>query len=184
MTPHWSASFRTVTNLLTDRRLRSWLSGAVLTTWSWTCSKQWRWSWTSGDFLRKLRKFNLPQELLIQFYSAIIESSSAHQELFKSELRRLRRVVRTAERIIGTTLPTLQELYSSRVRKKAGKIILWTVTVLSTPQSSEHQNDQTQEQFLSPSNQSHEHFKLNMEHTTLLYNYLFTTHTYVLCTKT
>ncbi len=61
---------------------------------------------------------------------------------------------------------------------------LWTVTVLSTPQSSEHQNDQTQEQFLSPSNRSHEHFKLNMEHTTLLYNYLFTTHTYVLCTKT
>ncbi len=40
----------------------------------------------------------------------------------KSDLRRLRRVVRTAERIIGTTLPTLQELYSSRVSKRAGKI--------------------------------------------------------------
>ncbi len=38
-----------VTSLLTDRRLRSWLSGAVLTTWSWTCSKPWRWSWTSGE---------------------------------------------------------------------------------------------------------------------------------------
>ncbi len=49
MTPHWSASFRTVTSLLTDRRLRSWLSGAVLTTWSLTRSKQWRWSWTSGE---------------------------------------------------------------------------------------------------------------------------------------
>ncbi len=49
MTPHWSASFRTVTSLLTDRRLRSWLCGAVLTTWSLTRSKQWRWSWTSGD---------------------------------------------------------------------------------------------------------------------------------------
>ncbi len=48
-TPHWSASSRTVTSLLTDRRLRSWLSGAVSTTWSWTCSKQWRWSWTSGE---------------------------------------------------------------------------------------------------------------------------------------
>ncbi len=32
--PHWPASSRTVTSLLTDRRLRSWLSGAVLTTWS------------------------------------------------------------------------------------------------------------------------------------------------------
>ncbi len=40
MTPHWSASLRTVISLLTDRRLRSWLSGAVLTTWSSTCSKQ------------------------------------------------------------------------------------------------------------------------------------------------
>ncbi len=32
-----------------DRRLRSRLSGAVLTTWSLTRSKQWRWSWTSGE---------------------------------------------------------------------------------------------------------------------------------------
>ncbi len=36
MTPHWSVTFRTVTSLLTDRRLRSWLSGAVLTTWRWS----------------------------------------------------------------------------------------------------------------------------------------------------
>ena len=81
-------------------------------------------------FLRQLRKFNLPQELLKQFYSAIIESvlctsvtvwfSSAS----KSDLRRLQRVVRTAERIIGTTLPSIQELYLSRVSKKAGKITL------------------------------------------------------------
>ncbi len=55
---------------------------------------------------------------------------------------------------------------------------LWTVTVWSTLQSSEHQNDQTQKQFLPPSNPSHEHLTLNMEHTTLLYNYLFTTHTF------
>ncbi len=40
----------------------------------------------------------------------------------KSDLRRLQRVVRTAERII--TLPTLQELYLSRVSKRAGKITL------------------------------------------------------------
>ncbi len=45
---------------------------------------------------------------------------------------------------------------------------LRTVTVWSTLQSSEHQNDQTQEQFLSPSNPSHEHLILNTQHTTLL----------------
>ncbi len=79
-------------------------------------------------FLRQLR--NLPKELLKQFCSAIIESVLCtsitvwFSSATKSDLRRLRRVVRTAERIIGTTLPTLQELYSSRVSKRAGKITL------------------------------------------------------------
>ncbi len=50
-------------------------------------------------FLRQLRKFNLPQELLIQFYSAIIESVLCmsitvwFSSATKSDLRRLRRVV-------------------------------------------------------------------------------------------
>ncbi len=64
-------------------------------------------------FLRQLRKFNLPQELLKQFYSAITESVLCtsitvwFSSVTKSDLRRLRRVVRTAERIIATTLATL-----------------------------------------------------------------------------
>ncbi len=79
-------------------------------------------------FLRQLRKFNLPQELLKQLYSAIIDSVLCtsitvwFSSATKSDLRRLQRVVRTAERIIGTPLPTLQELYLSRVSKRAGKI--------------------------------------------------------------
>ncbi len=174
MTPHSSASSRTVTSLLTDRRLRSWLSGAVVTTWSLTRSKLWRWSWTSGEtpqlspplnewshsgswaapssrtwsrtitlkmaqqrlyFLRQLKKFNLPQE---QFYSAIIESvlcmsiSVWFSSATKSDLRTLQRVVRTAERIIGTTLPTLPELYLSRLYKRAAKS-LWTLTSSTLP---------------------------------------------------
>ncbi len=81
-------------------------------------------------FLRQLRKLNLPQELLKQFYSATIESVLCtsitvwFSSATKSDLKRLRRVVRTAERIIGTTLPSLQELYLSRVSKRAGKITL------------------------------------------------------------
>ncbi len=81
-------------------------------------------------FLHQLRKFNLPQELLKQFYSTIIESVLCtsitvwFSSATKSDLRRLRRVVRTAERIIGTTLSTLQELHSSRVSKRADKITL------------------------------------------------------------
>ncbi len=91
-------------------------------------------------FLQQLRKFNLPPELLKQFYSAIIESVLCTSITFshfadniitvwfssdtKSDLRRRQRVGRTAERLIGTTLPPLQELYSSRVSKRAGKITL------------------------------------------------------------
>ncbi len=81
-------------------------------------------------FLCQLRKLNLPQELLEQFYSAISESvlSTSITVWFslatKYDLRRLRRVVRTAEWIIGTNLSSLQELYSSRGSKRAGKITL------------------------------------------------------------
>ncbi len=139
-------------------------------------------------FLRQLRKFNLPQELLKQFYSAIIESVLCtsvtvwFSSATKSDHRRLQRVVRTAERIIGTTLPTLQELYSSR----AGKITLdpshpahslFELLPSGRCYRALHQNDQTQEQFLPPSNPSHEHLTLNVEHTTLFTWFIH--HTYL-----
>ncbi len=105
-----------------------------------TISQNLKWDNHIGSIVKKaqqrlylicqLRKLNLPQELLIEFYSAIIESVLCtsitvwFSSATKSDLRRLRRVVRTAERIIGTPLPTLQELYLSRVSKRAGKITL------------------------------------------------------------
>ncbi len=113
-------------------------------------------SWGSSTYHRSCWNSSTPPSFNL---SSVWFSSAT-----KSDLRRLRRVVRTAELIIGTTLPTLQELYSSRVSKRAGKITLdpshltsstlslWTATVWSTLQSSEHQNDQTQEQFISSGN--------------------------------
>ncbi|KAL0148770.1 hypothetical protein M9458_055948 [Cirrhinus mrigala] len=80
-------------------------------------------------FLRQLKKFNLPQALMTQFYSAVIESvlCSSITVWFgaasKSDIRRLQQTVRTAERIIGVHLPNLQDLYISRVKKRAGNII-------------------------------------------------------------
>ncbi len=80
--------------------------------------------------IHHLRKFNLSQELLKQFYSAVIESVLCTSitiwfgSATKSDIRRLQRMVRTAERIISAPLPTLQELYTSRVRKRAQKITL------------------------------------------------------------
>ncbi|KAL0147687.1 hypothetical protein M9458_056996 [Cirrhinus mrigala] len=61
--------------------------------------------------------FNLPQALMTQFYSAVFES------VLKSDIRRLQRTVKTAERINGVHLPNLQDLYISRVKKRAGNII-------------------------------------------------------------
>ncbi len=87
-------------------------------------------------FLRQLRKFNLPQELLIQFYSAIIESVLCtsitvwFSSATKSDLRRLQRVVQTAERIIGTTLPkncTYPEWAKGLAKS------LWTPHIQHTP---------------------------------------------------
>ncbi|KAL0150388.1 hypothetical protein M9458_054205 [Cirrhinus mrigala] len=80
-------------------------------------------------FFRQLKKFNLPQALMTQFYSAVIESvlCSSITVWFgaasKSDIRRLQRTVRTAERITGVHLPNLQDLYISRVKKRAGNII-------------------------------------------------------------
>lgn len=48
-TPHLLASSKTVAGLPKDRRLKNWLSDAVLTAWSWTHSKQWRWLWSLGE---------------------------------------------------------------------------------------------------------------------------------------
>ncbi len=42
----------------------------------------------------------------------------------KTDIRRLQRTVRTAERIIGALLTSLQELYTSRVRRRAKKVTL------------------------------------------------------------
>ncbi len=81
-------------------------------------------------FLRLLRKFNLPQDLLKQFYSAIIESVLCSSitvwfgSATKADIRRLQRTVRTAERMIGAPVPSLQDLYISRVIKRAKKVTL------------------------------------------------------------
>ncbi len=120
-------------------------------------------------FLRQLRKFNLPQELLKQFYSAIIESVLCTSitvwfgSATKSGIRRLQGMVRTAERIIDAPLPTLQELYTSRVRKRAQKITLDPshpshplFEILPALQSPNYQDSQAQEQFLPPGNPPYE----------------------------
>ncbi len=109
----------------------------------------------------------------------------------KSDLRRLRRVVRNCWANHWYNPPPSPRTVLIQIEKKgwqnhswfltSSTLLLWTVTVWLMLQSSEYQNyqnNQTQKQFLSPSIPSHEHLTLNVEHTTLLYKYLFTTHSY------
>ncbi len=67
---------------------------------------------------------------MTQFYSAVFESAPCSSITVwfglasKADMRRMQRTVRPAERIVGVLLPSLQDLYNSRVKKRAGNIII------------------------------------------------------------
>uniref|UniRef100_A0AAV2IY56 Alkylated DNA repair protein AlkB homologue 8 N-terminal domain-containing protein n=1 Tax=Knipowitschia caucasica TaxID=637954 RepID=A0AAV2IY56_KNICA len=79
-------------------------------------------------FLRQLRKAKLPAQMLVQFYTAIIESilTSSITVWFAGatvrDKQRLQRIVRSAEEVIGRSPPSLQDLYVARARGRAGRI--------------------------------------------------------------
>ncbi len=241
MTPHWSASSRMVTSLLTDRRLRNWLSGAVLTTWSLTlktvemivdfrrnpllspthhheqhcdCSGviqipghhnfsgpevgQSHWVHcekgpaevvlpspaedvqpaTGADdtvllchhWICPLHVNNCLVQLSYQIWPQ--KTTEGSPDCWANHWYNPPHSPRTV--LIQSEQKGWQNHYGPLT---SSTLPLWTVTVWSTLQSSEHQNDQTQEQFLPPSNPSHEHLTLNMEHITLFT--LFIHHTYL-----
>ncbi|XP_061632963.1 lysophospholipase-like protein 1 isoform X1 [Phyllopteryx taeniolatus] len=80
-------------------------------------------------FLRLLRKHGLPPELLRQFYTAVVESvlCSSITVWFgaatKKDKLRLQRTIKTAERIVGTPLPTIEDLHATRTKTRACKIL-------------------------------------------------------------
>ncbi|KAK9526064.1 hypothetical protein VZT92_016718 [Zoarces viviparus] len=80
-------------------------------------------------FLRQLKKFNLPKTMLVQFYRAIIESilcSSItvwYAAATAKDKGRLQRIIRSAEKVIGCSLPSLQDLFASRTLKRVRKIV-------------------------------------------------------------
>ena len=80
-------------------------------------------------FLRQLKKFGLPRATLIHFYTAIVESILTHSITvwFKAatakDQGRLQRVIRSAGRVIGSSLPSLESIYKTRVLRRARKIM-------------------------------------------------------------
>ncbi|KAI5618092.1 gastrula zinc finger protein XlCGF28.1-like [Silurus asotus] len=79
--------------------------------------------------LRRLRDFKLPSQVLKTFYTCTIESvltgsiTSWFGNSTMQDRRALQRVVRSAERTIHTELPDLQDIYSTRCRTRARKIV-------------------------------------------------------------
>uniref|UniRef100_A0AAQ4RFC3 Reverse transcriptase domain-containing protein n=1 Tax=Gasterosteus aculeatus aculeatus TaxID=481459 RepID=A0AAQ4RFC3_GASAC len=77
-------------------------------------------------FLRQLKKFNL---MMVHFYTAIesILCSSItvwYAAATAKDKGRLQRVIRSAERVIGCNLPSLQDFFTSRTLKRAKKIVV------------------------------------------------------------
>ncbi len=79
--------------------------------------------------LRQLRKFRVSPAILKTFYSGAIESvltqciSVWYGNSSNQDCKALQRVVRLAERISGSALPSLQAIYIKRCKSRAAKII-------------------------------------------------------------
>ena len=76
-------------------------------------------------FLRKLKKAHLSPQILVNFYRCIIESILTncvtvwYGNCSVSDRKALQRVVKTAQRIIGSSLPSIEAVQSKRCLRKA-----------------------------------------------------------------
>ncbi len=94
-------------------RLTSWCQGNCLSLWTWA----------------KLKSWSCNPAILKTFYSGAIESvltqciSVWYSNATNQDCKALQRVVRLAERISGSALPSLQDIYLKRCKSRAVKII-------------------------------------------------------------
>ncbi len=76
-------------------------------------------------FLRKLRRANLPQTLMVNFYRCTIESiltncmTSWYGSCTKAAQKDLQQVVKTAQDIVGTNLPSIDHLHKIHCLRRA-----------------------------------------------------------------
>ncbi|KAI5616377.1 gastrula zinc finger protein XlCGF28.1-like [Silurus asotus] len=98
-------------------------------TWSLNTSSITKKAQQRLYFLRRLRKAHLPPFILTMFYRGTIESivSSCITAWFGnctvSDRKTLQRIVRTAEKIIGVSLPSIMDIYTTRCIRKAHSIV-------------------------------------------------------------
>ena len=81
-------------------------------------------------FLRKLKKAHLSPQILVNFYRSIIESILTncvtvwYGNCSVSDRKALQRVVKTAQRIIGSSLPSIEAVQHKRCLRKARGICM------------------------------------------------------------
>ena len=80
-------------------------------------------------FLRSLNSFHLQKTILVSFYRSTIESVLTRSitvwfgAACKKDIKRLSSVVRSAERIIGTSLPSLESIFNDRTQNRTAAIL-------------------------------------------------------------
>ncbi len=113
----WAASSTSVKNISEDL------------TWNTPIQTQVKKARQILYHLRQLRTFRVSPAILKTFYSGAIESlltqciSVWHENGSNRDCKALQRVVRLAECISGSALPSLQDIYLKRCKSRAAKII-------------------------------------------------------------
>ncbi|KAI5611468.1 gastrula zinc finger protein XlCGF28.1-like [Silurus asotus] len=97
-------------------------------TWSLNTSSITKKAQQRLYFLRRLRKAHLPPPILSMFYRGTIESILSSLTAWfgnctVSYRKTLQRIVRTAEKIIGVSLPSIMDIYTTRCIRKAHSIV-------------------------------------------------------------
>ncbi|KAF7711365.1 hypothetical protein HF521_000376, partial [Silurus meridionalis] len=98
-------------------------------TWSINTSSISKKAQQCLNFLRRLRKAHLPPTILTTFYRGTFKSilSSCITTWFGnctiSDRKTLQRIVRTAKKIIGVSLPSMMDIYTTRCIRKANSIV-------------------------------------------------------------
>ena len=98
-------------------------------TWHFNCTELLKKARQRLYFLRVLSSFKVNKDILVNFYSCIIESIITSNILVwfgratKRDIDLLTAVIKSAEKIILTKLPTLKDIYFKRLAKKTNLIL-------------------------------------------------------------
>ena len=96
--------------------------------WNTNIDKIFRKSQQRLYFLRRLKSFRLSTLVMVQFYRAVIESiltfsiTAWYSGATQHDKNRLERVRKTASKIIGCNLPSIDELHEKRMKNKVKSI--------------------------------------------------------------